>query len=133
MQRVVFAFGLGLMMAGTSLAYATDGQVVDRADLLAGPAENFPNVRPLPEGAQVEVHGCLQNMRWCDVTWRGKRGWVDSMKIAYAGERMQVPTVAFDCAKYWDTHYKAQFFYTDKDKWLATDQRARTIDISSAN
>jgi uncharacterized protein YraI len=74
-------------------------------------------------------------MRWCDVTWRGKRGWVNSMNVAYTGPRTEVPVVSFSCDKYWDENYKSQFFYSDKDKWrgMADAPLPRSMDISSAN
>lgn len=133
MRGFGFAIGVGLLAFGASVANAGEGRIVGRADLLAGPAKNFPNVRILPDGTEVQVHGCLQNRQWCDVTWRGKRGWVDSMNVAYAGGPL--PVVAFNCNQYWDQHYKSQFFYPDKDKWrgLADRQRlTQTIGISSA-
>jgi uncharacterized protein YraI len=136
MRRLSFAAGLGLLMLSASLAHATEGFVVGRTDLLSGPAQQFPNVRILPAGASVEVHGCLKNMQWCDVTWRGKRGWVNSMSVAYAGPHTDVAVTSFTCDQYWDAHYKSQNFYVDKDKWrgLADEPTlTKTTDVSSAN
>ena len=78
----------------------------------------------------MEIHGCLQNGGWCDVSWRGKRGWVEAaaLECNNTGERMPLsatiarsnfPVVAFEFKSYWDTNYKQKLWYEDRAKWAA--------------
>jgi len=120
--------GIGALLLGLGSAKAADGHITDRANLLAGPAMDFPDVRILPPGAAITVHGCLLNRKWCDVTWRGNRGWVASEYIAYSypdGQadvhgiflQLGVPVITFTLNDYWDENYRMQSFYSDRAEW----------------
>ncbi len=72
----------------------------------------------LPEGAPVEVYGCLAGYSWCDVSSYGDRGWVSSryISIFYDGPnyvyrpRYVVPSVSFSF-DYWDRWYYDRPWY----------------------
>jgi len=132
--------GIGMMFTGANFAQAADARITERVELLAGPAADFPRVRTLPPGTAVTVHGCTRGYRWCDVTWRGKRGWVDSAYMVYGNEQTALvsmsgagaglPQVEFDCAAYWDKHYKSQIFYDDRSQWLRHSQARNLAEIT---
>jgi uncharacterized protein YraI len=120
--------GMGALVFGSGSARASDGYITGRANLLAGPAADLPDIRILPRGAAVTVNGCLPDWKWCDVTWRGKRGWVASEYIASSYQdghadvrdvslRLGIPVITFRLVDYWDKNYRTEDFYNDRDKW----------------
>jgi uncharacterized protein YraI len=44
--------------------------------LHAGPATRYPIIGTIPIDEEITVHGCATVGLWCDVEWRGDRGWV---------------------------------------------------------
>ena len=96
--------------------------------MFAGPRGDFPQVMHLAADLKIEIHGCLRNGLWCDVTWRGNRGWVPAASLAYrAGDERialqripsQVPLVSLDLRGYWDQNYRERLWYADVSKWEA--------------
>lgn len=92
--------------------------------MYAGPGDAYPQVMHLAAGLQLQIHGCTRPATWCDVTWRGKRGWVQAadIEIRAEGGRMpvsaaQVPAARFELAAYWDANYKTRLWYGDRAKW----------------
>jgi uncharacterized protein YraI len=81
----------------------------------------------------VNVHGCLSNRSWCDVTYAGLRGWMSSNYLAqsyggtrYTGtrvvERFDAPVISFQFGNYWDDHYRGRSFYRDRDRYSGIDR-----------
>src|SRR5665213_2906527 len=70
---------LGALTAVTlaaQAAEATPGYVTSSVSLRAGPSTSYPRVVLLQRGALVEIYGCINGFAWCDIDWRGYRGWV---------------------------------------------------------
>ena len=42
----------------------------------AGPLAGYPQIRRLPQGEPVRLHGCLPDRSWCDVGHGNDRGWI---------------------------------------------------------
>ena len=59
-------------------ALAQSAFTVQAVNVRAGPDRVFPLVSWLPGGTPVNVIGCTNGWRWCDVIARGTRGWVYS-------------------------------------------------------
>lgn len=107
------------------------GATVAQGVMYAGPGDAYPQVMRLAAGLQISLHGCTADTNmgepgttWCDVTWRGKRGWVqgDALEVREHGVRQPVsaaavPAASFELASYWDANYKSRLWYADRSKW----------------
>lgn len=121
---VALAAGLALPMA----AMASPGFVTTNLNLRAGPSTGFPVVDTIPDGARVNIHGCLSDYAWCDVSWSGARGWADSnyLQSLYDGRRVLIvdygdeigfPILTFDIGTYWGHYYRHRPFYGRLNFW----------------
>ncbi|RFC62977.1 SH3 domain-containing protein [Fulvimarina endophytica] len=130
MKRLLFSTALLLGLA----AAPTLGQAAEKAiatadvNLRAGPSTSYPAVDIVGGGERVRVFGCLQTRSWCDVAFRGARGWMSSNYLAYLGqdrryqgtravEIIAAPVITFEVGGYWDDHYRDRSFYRDRDRW----------------
>jgi uncharacterized protein YraI len=97
-------------------------------EVYAGPGRDYPSVGQLPPSVQVDVAGCVRGYHWCDVSWRGDRGWVyaNDLETSYKDRRaalvdvapgMRLPVVTFSLGNYWDEHYRSRPFYRDRENW----------------
>ncbi|MBL8628545.1 MAG: SH3 domain-containing protein [Rhodospirillaceae bacterium] len=109
-------------------AHAVTGFTDDSTSLRAGPGRDYPRIARLPRNVRLEVHGCLRRYDWCDVSFRGARGWIDAddVKVAFRNSRgyireygtsFDVPLITFSFDWYWDKHYRGQRFYRDRASW----------------
>lgn len=120
---------LSLVAATAAMAVLLNGEA--RADAVtnaavnvrAGPDRIFPTVTWVLSGTPAEVHGCVDSLRWCDVTVGRDRGWIyaryltvanDGRKVTIlqGGPSLGMTTVPFDLGAYWKAHY------TDR-RWFA--------------
>ncbi|WP_106409199.1 SH3 domain-containing protein, partial [Teichococcus deserti] len=120
---------LGLpLMAGA--AEAVPALVIDRIRLHAGPAAEYPTVAVLERGMTVEVVGCLQGYTWCDILVGPQRGWLRGGFLAMSqypaqaplplpgiGPSVGLPIVVFSLGHYWDSYYRGQPWYVERDRW----------------
>lgn len=109
-------------------AMAADGFATANVNLRAGPSTQYPRVATLSPGAPLSVYGCLGGWSWCDVSFRGYRGWVAGSYIqmmergnrvmlpAYA-PRASIPVVTFNIGSYWDRNYKRESWYGDRSRY----------------
>jgi uncharacterized protein YraI len=118
-------------------AQAATGFTVERTALYAGPGDDYPRVQRVPSEARVTVHGCIRAYDWCDVSFRGERGWMDGGDIIVRergrriymrdyGPRYNVPLISFSFGSYWDSNYRNHRFYRDRDRW--TQRASRDMD-----
>ena len=130
MRRAPFiVLGLfALPLLTSQLAQASDGKLSTAVQMRAGPSSNYPSVTRLAKGLSVDIHGCLKSWDWCDVSWRGNRGWVPAEAVDSRGEqghlpinqygaKSGVPEVTFQLNSYWDSNYNAHSWYADRDTW----------------
>ena len=104
----------------------------NQADGVRGAAcwsqHGFPAVKRLARGLKIQVYGCLNSWDWCDVAWRGTRGWVPSSIVEFQREDMRllvdkygpslgVPEVNFVLTSYWGANYSKSVWYADRDMW----------------
>jgi len=131
MRRAPFIL-LGILavsfLTTAAQAAAAGGKLAAPVQMFAGPGSDYPFVRRLAKGLSVEVHGCLKSWDWCDVTWRGTRGWVPAAGIAHRddeknvpitefGPEVGVPEVSFQLNSYWDKYYNSSLWYQQRDMW----------------
>ncbi|SEL27793.1 Uncharacterized conserved protein YraI [Xaviernesmea oryzae] len=112
-----------------SLAQAAAGFATANVNMRSGPSTRYPAVTVIPVGTSVEIHGCLAEVPWCDVSFRFGRGWVAGryLQTLYRERRVYVapeyyrplgiPTITFDVDSYWTRNYRSRDFYRDRDYW----------------
>jgi len=115
-------------IALSAAAFAQQAFTTRTANVRAGPAPDFPVVVTLPPGAQVNVAGCVDDYRWCDVDFGGGRGWLNTRALqTYYGDRLVplygyganigFPIVTFSLFDYWDNFYRNRPFYRDRPRF----------------
>lgn len=116
-----------LLLAPTA-ALAAPGIVTVSTGLRAGPGSGFPLVDRIPEGARVNIHGCLRGNAWCDVSFSDDRGWVSSQYLEYLYrnhyvylpdyvDEIDVPVVPFVLTSYWSSYYAGRPWYHRHAYW----------------
>ncbi|MEN3950235.1 hypothetical protein [Iodidimonas sp. SYSU 1G8] len=109
-------------------ANAANGFTVERTELRAGPDYDYPTVRVIRDGRNVDIYGCLRDWSWCDVGYRSDRGWVagEDLVVDYRGRRQGIVTAApylgigvlsFSFGNYWDNYYRGRPFYSERNRW----------------
>ncbi|MGI4813246.1 MAG: SH3 domain-containing protein [Janthinobacterium lividum] len=133
-MRKWFTYGLFTGLTGlAALPTASFAQQVQAftntvVDVRAGPAGDYPVVAQLPPGVGITVMGCVANYTWCDVAAPNLRGWAygGSLNYPYQGNNVQLlqygtiiglPIVGFALGSYWDSYYRGQPWYHDRDRW----------------
>jgi len=125
--RTLLAAAAFMGMA-TSAALAQNAYTTANVNMRAGPSTEYPKVATLPNGAAVDVHGCLENWNWCDTSWRGIRGWVSGryLQMLYNNRRVYlpeyaprigIPIITFSFGNYWDRWYRDRPWYRERDRW----------------
>lgn len=123
----------GIALAATLLtpvaASAAEGFATANVNMRSGPSTRYPAVVVIPVGAPIEIHGCLADANWCDVSFARGRGWVSGtyVQAEYQSNRVYVapryyrplgiPTVTFELGNYWDRNYRNRDFYRDREYW----------------
>ncbi|ESR27311.1 SH3 domain-containing protein [Lutibaculum baratangense] len=127
MKRFLGALALVSALAVPGLAHAASAIATADVNLRAGPSTGYPVVTVIGGGQNVEVNGCLQSYTWCDVTYRGARGWMSANYLAYleggrrytdrVPARIGAPIITFSFGNYWDRHYRHYGFYRDRERY----------------
>lgn len=126
-MRLKTALVAALLLAPTA-ALAAPGIVTVSTGLRAGPGAGFPLVDRVPEGARVNIHGCLRGNAWCDVSFSDDRGWVSSQYLEYLyrnqyvylpdyADEVNVPIVPFVLSSYWSSYYEDRPWYRRHAYW----------------
>ncbi len=126
-MRLRTALVAALLLAPTA-ALAAPGIVTVSTGLRAGPGAGFPLVDRVPEGARVNIHGCLRGNAWCDVSLADDRGWVSSQYLEYLyrnhyvylpdyADEVDVPVVPFVLSSYWSSYYEGRPWYRRHAYW----------------
>lgn len=96
----------------------------------SGPARGYPVLAHVSPGTDLQVHGCVSGITWCDVSWREFRGWVPArlldltmegrrVALVESGPVLGVPTVTFQQRSYWETNYTNYPFFAERQWWTA--------------
>ena len=113
-------------------AQTMQGTVSGATRLFSGPLSDYPRIRTLRRGAMINVLGCLRDWSWCDVTYRGDRGWIagNTLRIRHDGRRrgvgsgMGIGVTTFSFSTYWDSHYRGRRFYGERQRWQSQSDNA---------
>lgn len=122
--------GLGVILVSTMVlgVRATAQTASEEIPMYAGPGDRFPVIATVARDSTLEVRGCVEGYRWCDVAWQNNRGWVVAERVIYPfedrtaslreiGSRLDIPIVGFSFASYWDDFYKGQPWYAERERW----------------
>jgi len=71
-------------LAVPAAAWAAEGFATANVNMRSGPSTRYPAVTLIPAGESVEIHGCLADRPWCDVSFYGGRGWVAGQYVQAA-------------------------------------------------
>ena len=119
---------LFVIFAVPASAFAARGIATDNVRMRAGPGTDYPVVTTVRKHAEVDIHGCLEERDWCDVTWGEYRGWVSSHYLQYFYEDhyvylpdyfdvIEVPVVTFALGSYWERYYSGRPWYRQRHRW----------------
>jgi uncharacterized protein YraI len=117
-----------VLLATPAAALAAPGMITTSVNLRAGPSVEFPVVNRLPRGVPVEVHGCIRQALWCDVSWERERGWVAAQYLDYFYDGryvdlpsyvdvVDVPVASFVLTSYWSSYYFGRPWYRRHAWW----------------
>ncbi len=124
------------LIAAPVAASAQNAFTTYDASMRAGPGVEYPRVAVIPEDSSVYIHGCLRGFNWCDVGWRGERGWVNGNLLSYAyggdyvsvdewGPRIGLPIISFEVRDYWTRYYRDRPWWERRSRWFEDDMRRR--------
>lgn len=128
------ALAVAALPLAPAAAQSICGYAASATRLHAGPLRDYPGLRIVRRGALLDVHGCLRDWSWCDVTYRSDRGWIPgkALRVVHKGRRraiaagMGIGVTTFSFGPYWDTHYTGRRFYGERQRWqLRSDQAYR--------
>ena len=128
-----FLMALGVLAtvtlgAASSAAAADSGYVTANLNLRAGPGFDYPAVVTMRAGDGVTIYGCLSGWSWCDIDWRGNRGWAAGryLQVMYQSHRRPItiygvdlglPFITFSVDSYWNDHYRSRGFYKQRSRF----------------
>ena len=127
-RKTALAITTAMMAFTAAPALAQNADVTADLNMRAGPGTGYPVITTIPDGRGVDVHGCVSSRNWCDVSWRGNRGWVYSDYLEYRyhnrrrpipewGTELDLPVLTFSFGNYAERHYRNQPWYGDRDRW----------------
>src|SRR5262249_49573526 len=76
----------------------------------------------------VNVVGCVDAWRWCDVIWGPQRGWIFARFLSMSfqnqptvifnsGAMLGVPLITFSVGNYWGVHYRNRPWWNNRNYW----------------
>ena len=125
-RLIPIATAFVLFLPGAALA--ARGYATSDVNMHAGPGNEYPIVDRIPAGAHVNIHGCLGDYAWCDVSWRVDRGWVSANYLDYFYNNryvylpdyidvIDVSIVTFSLGSYWSEYYTGRPWYHRRAHW----------------
>ncbi len=122
---------IGAVLAAAAMPSAASavqtrlGYTAYAVELHAGPLRDFPSVRSVRDGAALQLHGCLRDWSWCDVTYRSNRGWIaaTALRVSETGHRRGIAAgrgiavTSFLFEPYWASNYRSRAFYDQRQFW----------------
>ena len=128
-KRPIISSLAALLLAAFGIASAQDAYTTRPKNVRAGPNQDYPLVARLDSGAPLDVHGCLSDWSWCDVSFADDgRGWIysDGVSFVYQGERVPLysyapslglTVITFSLGSYWGDYYRGRPWYSQRDQW----------------
>lgn len=127
-RRLLVSPAAVLLLAAFGIASAQNAYTSRPMNVRAGPDRGYPLVAQLGPGEPLDVHGCLNDWSWCDVSFDGNRGWMyaGGVSFVYQGERVPLysyaprlglPILTFSLGAYWNQYYRGRPWYAQRDTW----------------
>ncbi len=130
MRRTCLVASLGaLLLAAFGVAGAQNAFTSRPMNVRAGPNRDYPLVAQLDQGAPLDVHGCLNDWSWCDVSFENTRGWIYAGGVSFVyqggqvplfsyGPRLGLPILTFSLLTYWGDYYQDRPWYAQRTTWV---------------
>lgn len=126
-RTLIYSLG-ALLLTSAGVASAQDAYTSRPMNVRAGPNREYPLVAQLGEGAPLDVHGCLSDWSWCDVSFDDNRGWIYAGGVSFVyqggrvplysyGPNLGLPVITFSLLTYWDDYYRGRPWYGQRDSW----------------
>lgn len=87
LQRILLIVGVvgsALAVLQVSAGAAERATVTAKVNLRAGPGSKYEALGVVPSGGVVTVYSCRSGFDWCNVDYRGKRGYLAGRYLSYA-------------------------------------------------
>jgi uncharacterized protein YraI len=135
--RLVASLGV-LLLTAFGVASAQNAYTSRPMNLRAGPNRDYPLVAQLDQGAPLDVHGCLNDWSWCDVSSDDTRGWMYAGGVSFVyeggrvpiysyGPRLGLPILSFSLMTYWGDYYRGRPWYAQRNDWVHRRMPPRSI------
>lgn len=129
MKHGLSAVAVAAVLFASASASAASGVAAHSFTLRAGPGDNFPTVTSVPATVPLQIYGCIEGYRWCDVMWKNQRGWTtgDTLKYEYRGRPIKlydadadigIPVIVFNGDTCWRDYYADRPFYGDRKRYI---------------
>lgn len=83
MKRLLQAVAFTVPMFAATVAFAATAMVTTPLHMRTGPGTGYPVITTMPDGAVVDVRGCVRGYDWCRVDWAGFDGWASANYLAF--------------------------------------------------
>ena len=113
LETIMLKKSLSLFLLLFTSTSALAASAVTQADLnlRTGPGVGYQPITTVPVGRTVAVFGCLDQGRWCDVSWNGYRGWLSGTYLGAV--HVRVPIITYDPVVY-ERYYVGQPYYNPR-------------------
>ena len=126
LRRLLIA--LVLVLGLPSAAWAQYAFTTTTVNMRAGPDDSYPFVLRVFPNTQVQVHGCINDWSWCDVSVGFERGWIYAPYLWYPyqgnnvvvygnGPMLGLPIITFGINSYWDRWYRYRPWWYQRNDW----------------
>ena len=87
MKTIAKAFAISaLTVCAAGAAQAATVTTLTDLKMRSGPGTGYAAVATLPQGAQLHLGECSDDLHWCKVYWRGREGWASSHYLSEPGD-----------------------------------------------
>ncbi len=85
MKTIGKALAVSALVVTAGAAQAATVVTLTELNMRAGPGTGYHRVATLPQGAQLHLGDCTDDLHWCKVYWRGREGWASSHFLSEPG------------------------------------------------
>jgi len=117
MMKLLRTLAATCSILASTAVLAQTAMTMREVNMRAGPDAAFPRVTWLNSQDIVQVQGCVEGFRWCDVVAGRQRGWINASYLRNVFPS-RVPVVTFSVEDYWNAHYRNRPWFADKAAWV---------------